>query len=248
MGTSTLNGTQVYDEWRRRAIEAHRARRPLYGRNPMITGDQAAAIAAIREATAAAQFDWTPVVQASYKLTLYAVEQDLELQRERARGYWPVQCGDPLRGADRPSAYIDDALSVLRNGMRLDEDERDEPARRQLIESAAAVVAYIEQREELIERERARVAGAARPGAPRVDGFPMIARREPSGRRDYVGDRPVHAGDQLYLLTWRGWLPVRYESAGGRAAVICFSLPGVDEEVSIPGVAGALYAWPDQFA
>jgi hypothetical protein len=213
----------------------------------MITADEATAIRVIREATAAAHFDWTRIAHAGYKLTRYAVDQDLVLQRERARGYWPVQCGDPLRAADRPSAYIDDAMSVLRNSVRLDEDERDEPARRQLIESAATVADYIEQREELIQRERTRVAGAARPGAPRVDGFPMITRQESSGRREYVGDRPVHAGDQLYLLTWRGWLPVRYESAGGRAAVICFSLPGVDSEVSIPGVDGALYAWPDQF-
>jgi hypothetical protein len=39
---------------------------------------------------------------------------------------------------------------------------------------------------------------------------------------------------------------VRYESAGGRAAVICFTLPGVDEEVSIPGPPRALFVWPDE--
>jgi hypothetical protein len=67
------------------------------------------------------------------------------------------------------------------------------------------------------------------------------------GRRDFVDDRSVHAGEALFLLTCAGWHPVRYESnVAGREPVLYVRLPGVGEDVVIGVPRAARLALPEE--
>jgi hypothetical protein len=112
--------------------------------------------------------------------------------------------------------------------------------------AAAALVVYVEERETDLARERSRVEAAARPDAPRVEGRPIVSGQDAGGRRDFLGDEPIHAGATLYLLMWKGWTAVRYESNGLGPSLVCLSLPGVGTEVPITIPAEARFAWPGE--
>lgn len=103
--------------------------------------------------------------------------------------------------------WSDDAVHVTRNAIE---------------DGATALIAYVEERDSDLARERARVEGAARHDPPRVEGGPIVEGRDRGGRRDFLNGVPIQAGEPLYLLTWKGWAAVRYESNGLAGAV-----PGV---------------------
>jgi hypothetical protein len=67
------------------------------------------------------------------------------------------------------------------------------------------------------------------------------------GKRDFLDDRPVHAGEALFLLTCAGWHPVRYEScSAAREPVLYVPLPGVREDVLIGVPRDARLTWPEE--
>ena len=57
----------------------------------------------------------------------------------------------------------------------------------------------------------------------------------------------MHAGETLYLLTYSGWHPVRYQSNMPRNAALQYvTLPGVREGVVIGVPREARSAWPEE--
>ena len=67
------------------------------------------------------------------------------------------------------------------------------------------------------------------------------------GSRAEVLERPVHAGEALFLLTCAGWHPVRYESnVTGKQPVLYVPLPGVREDVVIAVPRDGRLAWPEE--
>jgi hypothetical protein len=146
---------------------------------------------------------------------------------------------------------IDDAMniaSVSHDAVQHHEYEPGDVDVPQLAAAARQLVDEIYALRTELERERARARELARPEAPRVEGHPLHDGRDGGGRRHFVGGRPVHCGQPLYLLTDLGWYPVRYEAnlAKGQA-LLYFGLPGEYDEFSIVAPAGRLrLAWPDE--
>lgn len=97
-------------------------------------------------------------------------------------------------------------------------------------------------------RARTRSIGSANGFAAQVEGHSLVEGRDAGGLRHYLAERPVHAGDMLYLLTQLGWMPARYEW-GYRTGTQCklyVRLPGVHDAVAIHVLHGARLAWPDE--
>lgn len=117
---------------------------------------------------------------------------------------------------------------------------------RELLEAGLVLVRHTAQQAQELERERAR--GASRTRGARVEGYPLVEGADGGGIRHFLGGTAVHAGSALYLLTFAGWLPGRYEWNWrcGTPPNFCFSLPGVLSEVAIPILPGARLAWPDE--
>jgi len=113
--------------------------------------------------------------------------------------------------------------------------------------AAKELVSHVAEQSREIERERARRRALAPEGARLVEGHRLEEGTDSGGRRDFLADCAVHAGQTLYLLTCVGWHAVRYESnMPHRAAVLYLSLPGVQQEVVIAVPRGALFAWPEE--
>lgn len=143
---------------------------------------------------------------------------------------------------------IDTAIRVVnRADDALRSREPNEVDVEDLTSAARQLVTQFYELTNELERERAR--GRSRPnGSPRVEGHRLQEGRDDGGRRDYLGGRPVHAGQSLHLLTDLGWLAVRYESnMPNGPALLYFSLPGSGyEEVRIPVAACMRLAWPEE--
>jgi hypothetical protein len=117
---------------------------------------------------------------------------------------------------------------------------------RELVAAARRLVRHITEQREELERERARRHGLAREDA-RAEGHPLIEGRDAGGRRDFLNGRAVHAGAGLYLLTERGWYPVRYESSmPAGPSVLYLALPGAQQEMIVTIPWEAYFAWPDE--
>lgn len=190
--------------------------------------------------------DWHELAIAADALASRVYELDQELEREQARAGWPVLCSSPSRVIarnERPHdrMLLTDAVTVARNA--IEDGTAMGAAPKDLMEAASALVAYVEEREADLARERSRVESAARPDAPRVEGQPIVGGRDAGGRRDFLGDEPVHAGTGLYLLMWKGWTAVRYESNGAGPSLVYLSLPGVGAEIPITIPPDARFAW-----
>ena len=106
---------------------------------------------------------------------------------------------------------IDDAINVVRT---LGDERADDPDSdvRSLARAARRVLNHIDQLAFELERERARRHGLKRGDTRMSDGHSLVEGMDGGGRRDFLDDRPVHAGEALFLLTCAGWHPVRYES------------------------------------
>ena len=146
---------------------------------------------------------------------------------------------------------IDDAINVVNVADTCLPADADRDLRA-LVAAARLLVRHVAEQRAELERERARRHGLASP-ATHAEGHRLMAGRDAGGVRDFLHGRPVHAGTGLYLLTHRGWLPVRYESnvraqvAGlDRTAVVYLDLPGTTQEVVFAVPRDASFAWPDE--
>jgi hypothetical protein len=118
---------------------------------------------------------------------------------------------------------------------------------RQLATAARRLVNHIAEQSTELERERARRHGLGCEDARRSDGHRLRAGTDGGGRRDFLADRGVHAGETLYLLTYAGWHAVRYESNMPRnEPVLYLPLPGVRQDVLFCVPREALFAWPEE--
>ena len=98
-----------------------------------------------------------------------------------------------------------------------------------------------------LERERARRRGLGSREAVTLEGHRLENGADGGGRRDFLAGRGVHAGETLYLLTYSGWHPVRYESNLPRNEPLLYlPLPGVREEVVFCVPREARFVWPDE--
>ncbi len=141
---------------------------------------------------------------------------------------------------------IDDAANVVRviGDERADDPDRDVSA---LARAARRLLYQVDELAFELERERAR-RHRLRHGDTRMpDGHALLEGMDGGGRRDFLGERPVHAGEALFLLTCAGWHPVRYESniAAGEP-VLYVPLPGVRDDVVIGVQRDARLAWPEE--
>jgi hypothetical protein len=69
------------------------------------------------------------------------------------------------------------------------------------------------------------------------------------GRRHYLRDEPVHAGERLILLTRWGWIPGRYESGAEGDPLFHYQpIPGSDREICIAIDECMRFAWPKDLA
>ena len=141
---------------------------------------------------------------------------------------------------------IDDAANVVRviGDERADDPDRDVSA---LARAARQLLHHIDELAFELERERARRHGLKRRDTRMPDGHALLEGMDGGGRRDFLGERPVHAGEALFLLTFAGWHPVRYESnVAGKEPVLYVPLPGVREDVVIGVPRDARLAWPEE--
>lgn len=141
---------------------------------------------------------------------------------------------------------VDDAMNVARVVGDLRGDDADGEVR-ELAVAARRLARQVDEQSLELERARARRRGIGSRDAPFAQGSPLISGVDDGGRRDFVGGRPVHAGEALFLLTCAGWHPVRYESnSPGREAVLYLPLPGVWQDVVIGIPRDARLAWPEE--
>ncbi len=147
----------------------------------------------------------------------------------------------------RNEMMIEDATNVVNV---LSDDLVHDPNEhvRELATAARRLVRHIAEQSSELERERGRRRSFVSSDAGAPDGSPLKEGSDGGGRRDFLAGRGVHAGETLYLLTYSGWHPVRYESTMPRyVPVLYVPLPGVREDVVIPVPREARFAWPEEF-
>jgi hypothetical protein len=145
---------------------------------------------------------------------------------------------------------VDDAINVANVASSCLSGHDDEDVR-ELVIAAKELVNYVEELYRELERERARRHGTG-DRTHLVDGHPLEQGADGGGPRDFLAGRGVHAGETLYLLTYSGWHPVRYESNMPRKAPFLYvpllyvPLPGVGEDVVIAAPREARFTWPEE--
>lgn len=140
---------------------------------------------------------------------------------------------------------IDDAINVANIASSCLSGHSDEDVR-ELVVAAKRLVSYVQEQCRELERERARRHGAG-DATRSADGHPLEQGTDGGGRRDFLAGCGVHAGETLYLLTYSGWHPVRYESNMPRNAPLLYvPLPGVREEIVIGVPCEARFAWQEE--
>jgi hypothetical protein len=118
---------------------------------------------------------------------------------------------------------------------------------RELPVAARRLVREVGEQGRELERERARRRSTATERRPVVEGMSLREGTDCGGWRQYLAGRPVHAGDQLFLLTSLGWHAVRYESdVPRRSSYVYLSLPGARDELAFVVPADARFAWPGE--
>jgi hypothetical protein len=144
------------------------------------------------------------------------------------------------------SLTVEDAVNivqVLGNDLASDRNEDVQ----KLVSAAAWLAFHVHGQAEELERERARRHGFGQRDSAMSEGHRLESGVDGGGRRDFVAERGVHAGETLYLLTYNGWHPVRYECALPRGeACLYLPLPGVREDVVFWAPRQARYAWPEE--
>jgi hypothetical protein len=141
---------------------------------------------------------------------------------------------------------IDDAINVVRVLGDERAGDRDGVVS-SLARAATRLLHHIDELAFELERERARRHDLKRGDTRIPGGHLLLEGMDGGGRRDFLGDRPVHAGEALFLLTCAGWHPVRYESNLPRGEPVLYvPLPGVREDVVIRVPRDACLAWPEE--
>lgn len=146
----------------------------------------------------------------------------------------------------RDEIAIDDAINVVRvlAGERADDPDSDGSS---LARAARQLLHHIDELAFELERERARRHGLRRGDTRIPAGHRLEDGTDGGGRRDFLASRGVHAGETLYLLTYAGWHPVRYESNKVRnESVLYLPLPGVRQEGLFGAPRDACFAWPEE--
>jgi hypothetical protein len=141
---------------------------------------------------------------------------------------------------------LDDAINVVHTlGRDLASDGNDDV--RKLLSAASSLVTHVKEQAAELERERARRHGPGHREAMPPEGHRLENGADGGGRRDFLAERGVHAGETLYLLTYCGWHAVRYESNFPREhPCLYFPLPGVREDVVFWVPREARFAWPEE--
>lgn len=116
-----------------------------------------------------------------------------------------------------------------------------------LVSAATRLVSHVQEQASELERERARRQGIGHREGTRPEGLRLENGVDGGGRRDFLAGRGVHAGETLYLLTYSGWHPVRYESNMPRnEPCLYLPLPGVREDVVFWVPREARFVWPEE--
>jgi hypothetical protein len=140
----------------------------------------------------------------------------------------------------------EDAINVVHVLGREFASNGDEDLRK-FVSATSWLVAHAQEQAAELERERARRQGMGHREAMTVEGHRLEKGADGGGRRDFLAGRGVHAGETLYLLTYGGWHPVRYEPNMPRnEPCLYLPLPGVREDVVFWVPREARFAWPEE--
>jgi hypothetical protein len=141
---------------------------------------------------------------------------------------------------------IDDAINIARvlGNERAHDEDRDIT---KLATAAKRLVCHVEEQRVELERERARRKGLRSEDTRLPEGHQIKNGSDAGGARDFLAGRSVHAGELLYVLTYAGWHPVRYESNMPLyRPVLYLPLPGVRADVVLGIPQEACFAWPEE--
>jgi hypothetical protein len=146
----------------------------------------------------------------------------------------------------RDNMTVDDAINVVHVlGCDLEADGNEDV--RKLVSAATWLVSHVQEQAVELERERARRQWIGHREAMTLEGRRLENGEDVGGRRDFLAGRGVHAGETLYLLTYSGWHPVRYESNMPRnEPCLYLPLPGVREDVVFWVPREARFVWPEE--
>ena len=146
----------------------------------------------------------------------------------------------------RDNMAVEDAINVVHVLGRDLASNGDEDLGK-LVSAATSLMSHVQEQAAELERERARRRGTDQREAAMLEGHRLENGVDGGGRRDFLAGRGVHAGETLYLLTYSGWHPVRYESNMPRNEPLLYlPLPGVREEVVFCVPREARFVWPEE--
>jgi hypothetical protein len=141
---------------------------------------------------------------------------------------------------------VNDAINVVCVLSRELASDGNEDVRR-LVSAASWLVTHVREQVAELEREQARRQGFGHHEATPLEGHRLENGADGGGRRDFLAGRGVHAGETLYLLTYRGWHAVRYESNMPHSqSCLYFPLPGVREDIVFWVPREARFVWPEE--
>jgi hypothetical protein len=146
----------------------------------------------------------------------------------------------------RNNMTVEDAINVV-HVLGCDLAPNGDEDLRKLVSAATSLVSHVQEQAAELERERARWRGTGQREAAMPEGHRLENGVDGGGRRDFLAGRGVHAGETLYLLTYSGWHPVRYESNLPRnEPCLYLPLPGVREDVVFWVPREARFVWPEE--
>jgi hypothetical protein len=146
----------------------------------------------------------------------------------------------------RNNMTVEDAINVV-HVLGGDLASNGDEDLRKLVSAATSLVSHVQEQAAELERERARRQGIGHREAMTLEGRRLESGADGGGRRDFLAGRGVHAGETLYLLTYSGWHPVRYESNMPRnEPCLYLPLPGVREDVVFWVPREARFVWPEE--
>jgi hypothetical protein len=146
----------------------------------------------------------------------------------------------------RDNMTVEDAINVV-HVLGGDLASNGDEDLRKLVSAATSLVSHVQEQAAELERERARRHGTGVREAATPEGHRLENGIDGGGRRDFLAERGVHAGETMYLLTYSGWHPVRYESSlTQNEPLLYLPLPGVREEVVFCVPREARLVWPEE--
>lgn len=146
----------------------------------------------------------------------------------------------------RDNMTVEDAINVVHVlGCELASDGNEDV--RKLVSAATWLVSHVQEQAADLEREPARRQGIGHREGTTLEGHRLENGADGGGRRGFLAGRGVHAGETLYLLTYTGRHPVRYESNMPRnEPCLYLPLPGVREDVVFWVPREARFVWPEE--